>query len=124
MGSIDGRHCRDARNAWPVQLPLVEMKPRGISNDRLFEASVGLDVTAGQEPFTPPMQVDRVTASFPAFFQPVFNDDRVAATVFGSRRTIGLAAPTTHAAFNSACTLALMNCVPSGGLQKSRSTDG
>ena len=50
------------------------------------------------------MQVDRVTASFPAFFQPVFNDDRVAATVFGSRRTIGLAAPTTHAAFNSACT--------------------
>ena len=59
------------RNAWPVQLPLVEMKPRGISNDRLFEASVGLDVTAGQEPFTPPMQVDPVTASFPAFFQPV-----------------------------------------------------
>jgi len=29
------------------------------------------------------MQVDPVTASFLAFFQPVFNDDRVAATVFG-----------------------------------------
>jgi len=41
------------------------------------------DVTARQEAFTPPMQVDPVTASFPAFFQPVFNDDRVAATVFG-----------------------------------------
>jgi len=41
------------------------------------------DVTARQEAFTPPMQVDPVTASFPAFFQPVFNDNRVAATVFG-----------------------------------------
>ena len=40
----------------------------------------------------------------PGFFPTGFNDDRVAAIVVGSRRMIGLAAPTTHAAFNSACT--------------------
>ena len=40
----------------------------------------------------------------PGFSPTGFNDDRVAAIVVGSRRMIGLAAPTTHAAFNSACT--------------------
>ena len=85
MGSIDGRHCRDARNAWPVQLPLVEMKPALFERKAVREQAEAWagDVTARQEAFTPPMQVDPVTASFPAFFQPVFNDDRVAATVFG-----------------------------------------
>ena len=32
---IGGGHFSDARNAWPIQRPLVEMTPRGYSNDRL-----------------------------------------------------------------------------------------
>ena len=28
----------DARNAWPIQLPLVEMKPRGHSNGGRWES--------------------------------------------------------------------------------------
>jgi len=37
----------DAREAWPIQLPLVEMKPRGYSNDRLCGSRPkrGWDVT-------------------------------------------------------------------------------
>ena len=35
---IERGHFSDARNAWPIQLPLVEMKPRGHSNGGRWES--------------------------------------------------------------------------------------